>query len=275
MIERERFALVEDGQVVVGVAGQPDHVGHRQQRAAGGQGFPAAGLQLFECGGDHDAGGQPVVLTEFSGDQGIARQREKRVVVALSGAAGVGGVGGGEFGEDGVEGGAGFGVQIAADRRHAVDVLAADGDAAAPSPVDVGEVAVGVEAVGECVRQLGQFVGAVLAGQVGQVGFGFVAGFDVDEVRQSVEEAADHRDMPESDDPVALRLGGGGQHRLQGLAVERPTLTQIGGFVNPARRLGSGDPQPVGQRPGQCAAQLGRVGLVAELVDHRMLDGGQ
>ena len=31
--------------------------------------------------------------------------------------------------------------------------------------------------------QLGQFVGAVLAGQSGQVGFGFVPGLDVDEVR--------------------------------------------------------------------------------------------
>ena len=67
--------------------------------------------------------------------------------------------------------------------RHAVDVLFADGDAAPPGAVVLGEVAVGVEAVGEGVGQLGQFVGAVLAGQAGQVGFGFVAGLDVDEVR--------------------------------------------------------------------------------------------
>ena len=47
----------------------------------------------------------------------------------------------------------------------------------------VGEVAVGVEAVGERVGQLGQLVGAVLAGQSGQLGFGFLPGLDVDEVR--------------------------------------------------------------------------------------------
>jgi len=123
-------------------------------------------------------------------------------VVALSGVAGVVldgglrggaadarlGIGGvahprcGEFGEDGVEGGARFGGEIAGYRRHAVDVLAADGDAAPAGPVVLGEVAVGVEAVSEGVGQPGQFVGAVLAGQSRQVGFGFLAGLDVDEI---------------------------------------------------------------------------------------------
>ena len=70
----------------------------------------------------------------------------------------------GEFGEHRVEGRACFGRQIAGDRRHAVDVLAADGDAAPPSPVVITEVAVGVEAVGEFVGQLGQLIGAMLAG---------------------------------------------------------------------------------------------------------------
>jgi hypothetical protein len=83
------------------------------------------------------------------------------------------------------------------------------------------------------------------------------------------------RDVPGADDPVALRLGGGRHYRLQGFAVQRPPLAQIGGFVDPAGRFCAGDPQPVGQRWGQFPAQLGRIGLVAELVDHRMLDGRQ
>jgi len=102
----------------------------------------------------------------------------------------------GEFREDGVQRGAGLGSEIAGDRRHAVDVLAADGDAAPPGPIGVGEVAVGVEAVGEGVGQPGQFVGAMLAGQAGQMCFGFGSGFDVDEIRQPVDETANHRDMP-------------------------------------------------------------------------------
>ena len=124
------------------------------------------------------------------------------------------------------------GVEIAADRAHAVDVLFADGDAAAAGAVGVGEVAVGVQAVGELVGQLGQFVGAVLAGQAGQLGFGLVPGLDVDEVGQPVEEAADHRDMAGTDVAVALRVGGRGQHRLQGFTVQRPPLAQIGGLVD-------------------------------------------
>jgi hypothetical protein len=48
VIQPDRFALVEDRQVMVGVAGQPDDIGHRQQRAAAGEPFTRGGLQLVE-----------------------------------------------------------------------------------------------------------------------------------------------------------------------------------------------------------------------------------
>ena len=57
MIERQRFAFVEDGQVVVGMGGQPDHIGHRQQGAAAGERFAGAGFEFLQRGGDDDAGG--------------------------------------------------------------------------------------------------------------------------------------------------------------------------------------------------------------------------
>ncbi len=106
---------------------------------------------------------------------------EQGVVVALGGTAGVvSAVWGGEFGEHGIQGGAGLRGQIARDGRHLVGTLRAQGDAATPGPVGVGEVAVGVEAVAEF--ELGQFVGAVLAAEAGQLGFGVGPGVDVDEV---------------------------------------------------------------------------------------------
>ena len=74
---------------------------------------------------------------------------------------------------------------------------------------------------------------------------------------------------------VALRLGGRGQHRRQGFTVQRPPLTQVGGLMNAPRRLGAADPQPVRQRRGQLATQLGRISLFGELVDQWVLDGGQ
>ena len=52
---------------------------------------------------------------------------------------------------------------------HAVEVLLAEDQAASCGAVVVGEVAVGVEAVGELVGELGQLVGAVLGGQPGQL----------------------------------------------------------------------------------------------------------
>ncbi len=125
-------------------------------------------------------------------DGGLGRgAAEARFVVV-----GVAHPGCGQLGEHRVQGGAGFGVEPAADRGHAVDVLSSDGQAAAFGPVDVGEVAVGVEAVGEFVSQFGQLIGAVLTGQPGQLRFGVGAGLDVDEIREPVKEAADHRDMP-------------------------------------------------------------------------------
>jgi hypothetical protein len=45
VIQGQRFALVEDGEVMMRVAGQPDHVGHRQQRATSGQAFAGGGLE--------------------------------------------------------------------------------------------------------------------------------------------------------------------------------------------------------------------------------------
>ena len=82
--------------------------------------------------------------------------------------------------------------------------------AAAFGAVDVGEVAVGVEAVGELVGQLGQLIGPVLTGQPGQLRFGLGAGLHIDEVRQPMKEPADHRDMPRPQIAVALRGSGRG-----------------------------------------------------------------
>ena len=72
---------------------------------------------------------------------------------------------------------------------------------------------------------------------------------------------------------VALGFGGGGQHRRQRFAGRWPPLAEVGGFVDAPGGLGAADPQPVGQRRGQLATQLGRLGLRAELVDQRVLDG--
>ena len=58
--------FVEDGQVVVGVAGQLDDGRHRQQASGGGDGLPAAGFQLLQGGGDDDGGRQAVVLSDLT-----------------------------------------------------------------------------------------------------------------------------------------------------------------------------------------------------------------
>ena len=153
--------------------------------------------------------------------------------------------------------------------------MVADGEAAPAGAVVVGEIAVGIEAIGEFVGELAQLVGAMLAAQPSQLGFGLLAGFDVNGVGQPVTKAPDHRQVTGADFPVALRLCGGRQPGRQRLTGDRLAFAQIGGLTNTARRFSAGDSQPVRQCTGQLAAQLGRIGLLGDLIDQWVLDGRQ
>ncbi|MCW2651650.1 MAG: hypothetical protein JWR32_2626, partial [Mycobacterium sp.] len=56
--------VVEDQQVVLGVAGQPDHVADRQHAAPAGERDAGFGVQVLEAGGDDDADRQAVVAAQ-------------------------------------------------------------------------------------------------------------------------------------------------------------------------------------------------------------------
>ena len=104
---------------------------------------------------------------------------------------------------------------------HAVKVLFADGDAAPAGAVVVGEVAVGVEAVGELVGQLG----SARRGDAGCLA-GPAAPRPVGGSRRRRSRAAGARNRGSPSHgrlrfAGPLRLGGGGQHRRQRLAGER------------------------------------------------------
>jgi hypothetical protein len=72
------------------------------------------------------------------------------------------------------------------------------------------------------------------------------------------------------DAPVALRCGGGRQPRRQGFAGDRLPRPQIVGLVDTPTGFCAANPQPVGQRVPQLAAQLGLAGLAGQLVDQRV-----
>jgi hypothetical protein len=57
--------VVEDGQVVVGVAGHLDDGGHGQQAAGGGEGLSAAGFEFLQGGRDDDRGRRNSAPTTF------------------------------------------------------------------------------------------------------------------------------------------------------------------------------------------------------------------
>src|ERR1700733_2929505 len=66
-------------------------------------------------------------------------------------------------------------------------------------------------------------------------------GLEVDDIGQPMPKAPDDRDMAGAEVAVALGCGGGGQHRLQRFAGERPPLAQVGGFVDAPRCFGAAD----------------------------------
>jgi hypothetical protein len=72
-------------------------------------------------------------------------------------------------------------------------------------------------------------------------------------------------------------LGGGGgrQHRGQRFAGQRAAFTQVGGFVDPSGGVGAADQRRVGDRVGECAADVGGGGVARELVDQGMFARGQ
>ena len=54
MIQRQGLAFVEDRQVMVGVAGHPDHITHGQDGAAAGQPFAGGGFEVGQGCSDDD-----------------------------------------------------------------------------------------------------------------------------------------------------------------------------------------------------------------------------
>ena len=65
-VERLAGVLVEHRQVVMRVRREADHVGHRKQRPAAGDGMAGTGFQFLQGGGHDDGGRQPVVLTQLT-----------------------------------------------------------------------------------------------------------------------------------------------------------------------------------------------------------------
>ena len=102
------------------------------------------------------------------------------------------------------------------------------------------------------------------------------AGLDVDEIGQPVKEAADHRDMAGAEVAVALGFGGGGQHRLPGVRRSAPVRSPRSA-ASWMRRDASA--RVIRNRLASAAASLPPnsvgIGLFAELVDQRVLDGRQ
>ena len=88
----------------------------------------------------------------------------------------------------------------------------------------------------------------MLATQPGKLRLGFYPRFQVHEVGQPVDEAADHRHVGGTNASVPLCCGRGGQQRRQRFAGDRLPVAQLGGLANATRGFRAGDAQPVGQR---------------------------
>jgi hypothetical protein len=132
--------------------------------------------------------------------------------------------------------------------------LLSESEAAAAGAILVGVSAVGVDIRGQPLGELGQIVGAMLGGQLRQVGFDLLAGYDVDSAEQLVQEPPDHPHVTGPCIPGALGGRGAGQKRRQRFTGKRAPRPKIGGLGDTAPRLAGGDVQPVSQRIGKSYA---------------------
>ena len=85
------------------------------------------------------------------------------------------------------------------------------------------------------------------------------------------EEAANLLDVPVPDQPVTLCGRGLSEPWRQRLSGQRAAFPEILGFGDAPAGFGLGDPQPVGQRAAQRAAQLLLAGLCIKPVDDGVL----
>ena len=169
----------------------------------------------------------------------------------------------------------GLGGQVPADRDMPSRSWRPMVSAAAFGAVDVGEVAVGVEAVGQLVGQLGELIGAVLAARrancasaLARVSMSTKSGSRWQKPRMTATWPAPRSPL-RCAAAVASSAGGSGSP-LNARRWPRSAASWMRREAS-ARLIA----QPVGQCRGQFAAQFRGVGLLAELVDQRVLDGGQ
>ena len=159
--------------------------------------------------------------------------------------------------------------------RHAVEILFTDSDAASLAPVEVAEVAVGVEAVSELVGQLGQLIGTVLARPGGPAALRPCTRVSMStKSGMPMPEAADHRDVTGTEIAGALRGSGGLQHRRSKGSPLEPCRSPRSA-ASWTRRDASA--RLIRNRSAIADGSLPpsiRVGSTrAELVDQRVLDG--
>jgi hypothetical protein len=126
-----------------------------------------------------------------------------------------------------------------------------------------------VEVTGQPVGRLAHHFTAVLGGRRGQIRLGAFAGRGIHPAGQLVEEATDHRHKTRAGLTLALRGGSASRGASGSPVIDRrgpKSADSATRRLAPATR----DAQPVGQGAGLFAAQLGRSGVLDQLIAQRV-----
>jgi len=191
-VERSRGMVLEDRQIVDGFAGHPNQIAHRQATGPAGPrrrrhrdalvdgGFRGL-LQFGQRCRHHDRDGCAAVLPEPAGGHRGLHSEFERVMASLLGASPVPfriavGLVSPRAHHSGrrLQIGAGLGVQPTGQPTHTVGPLGAEHQAAATGAVLVGEVAVGIKAIGDDRSDGRDELGVLLAGVADQGALGLL-----------------------------------------------------------------------------------------------------
>ncbi len=173
---------------------------------------------------------------------------------------------------DGLEVGAGLGIQQPGQPRHPVDALRPQVQTAAAGAIDVAELAVGIEIVGDSPAQLGDHGGIEFGRMPYQRALSVRRGGAGDRTGQGIDRGAHRPDVVLADRARSDRRRQRRQLGVQRRAGQRTARSDAGREREAAPEFSGADAQPRpqhGARHRQRPGLVGRVGDFAEEAVHQ------
>ena len=277
---------------MVGVAGHPDQIPHRQQGPTGGDRDPGTALQLLQRRRGDDRDRQSVVRAKFRITELPTDQRRQRIVLALGMTAvitisdrtawlpgdrrgvvsGIAHPGRGELRTPRLHHRPQLWGREQLPHTHPVRALPTTPDKAPlAGPILIREHPIGVDGDGQPIRHHLQLIRTQQRSLLGQQRLAVLGHSGTNVIGQLPHELLNRPQMLGIQHSGRPGGRGGRQHRRQQLSAQAGPRRQLLGITHPTARLTATDPQHIGHHHRHRRPQLRRIKTMNHRVRHRTL----